>query len=255
MQLQHSFTFGKLQIRINWLILACVLITAFTLGRLGIWQLNRAAEQVAEQQALQARLQENAPAIESLSAAALSADNPELQNQHVSLRGEYLNERTILILAEFFDDQIGYGVVTPFRLASNGELVLVSRGWTTGILPPNTPPYLGPVEGEVDITGQIHVPDPDARVFASEIDAGEWPLRVRNLEIDVISDILGEPLFPYTVRLAEEEPGVLARHWPAVIVDVNQHLFYAVQWFGFALIVLVAALFASSNLWRLLKVE
>jgi len=255
MHLKFQLDLGPLHVRINWLILACVLITALTLGRLGLWQLSRAAEQVQAQEALQAELQENAPPIESLPDRSLSTANTNLQNRHVSLRGRYLNERTILVLAEFFNDQIGYGVVTPFRLDSNGELVLVNRGWTTGILPVDTPPYLGPVEGPVTITGQIHVPEPNARVIGSEIDASQWPLRVRSLEVDVISQILTEPVFPFEVRLTENQPGTLARYWPGVIIDVNQHLFYALQWFVFAIIVLLAALLGSSNLLQILRAD
>ncbi|MEQ8407752.1 MAG: SURF1 family protein [Gammaproteobacteria bacterium] len=253
MEIRREIHLGDLHIRFNWLIAGCVLMTVMGLGRLGIWQLDRAAEQVEAQRALDARLQDNAPAIESLTPAQLQRSNPDLQNLHVSLSGEYLNERTILVLAEFFDSQIGYGVVTPFRLASNGELVLVSRGWTTGILPPDTPPYLNPVEGPVVITGQIHVRPEDARVISSEIDPSEWPLRIRTLEIDIISDILAQPLFPYEVRLTADQPGTLVRHWPAVNIDVNQNLFYAVQWFSFAFVVLIIALFASSNLWQIMR--
>ena len=253
MEIRREIHLGDLHIRFNWLIAGCVLMTVMGLGRLGIWQLDRAAEQVEAQRALDARLQDNAPAIESLSQAQLERSNPDLQNLHVSLSGEYLNDRTILVLAEFFDSQIGYGVVTPFRLASNGELVLVSRGWTTAMLPADTPPYLNPVEGPVDITAQIHVRPENARVISSEIDPSVWPLRIRTLEIDIISDILAEPVFPYEVRLTADQPGTLVRHWPAVNIDVNQNLFYAVQWFSFALVVLVIALFASSNLWQILR--
>lgn len=253
MTLHKDITLGRFHMRVNWLIAACVVITAFTLGRLGIWQLDRAAEQVDAQRALMAELQENAPAIEDLSPSELTPDNPTLQNRHVVLEGEYVNERTILLLAEFFDSNIGYGVVTPFRLASNGQLVLVSRGWTTGILPPDTPPYTNPVEGPVEISGQIYVPPADQRIIASEIDASQWPLRMRSLEIDVISRILGEPVFPFEVRITADQPGTLVRHWPAVNIDVNQNLFYAVQWFSFALIVLFVAVLASSNLWQLMR--
>ena len=71
--------------------------------------------------------------------------------------------------------------------------------------------------------------------------------------MDVIAELLGEPVFPFEVRLTENQAGVLVRHWPAVQVDVNQHLFYAMQWFLFATIVAIAGLLASSNLWTLLK--
>ncbi len=253
MQLQTQYSFGNFTIRWNWLIAACVVMSALALGRLGLWQLDRAAEKVQAAQELLQEQETNAEPIESIPQGHLHRANPELPNRHVALQGEYLNERTILIMAEFFDSQIGYGVVTPFRLRSNGELVLVHRGWTSGILPPDTPPNIRPFSGPVTVNAQIHVPQENARVIASEIDASQWPLRMRSLELDVISDILGEPVFPFEVRLTEDQSGVLVRHWPAAQIDVNQHLFYAMQWFFFASIVVFAALLVSSNLWQLLK--
>lgn len=253
MALQTELTAGSFHIRINWLIAACVTITALGLCRLGLWQLDRAAEKVAEQQELRAEQEANADPIESIPDGHLHRANPELQNRHVSLQGEYLNDRTILLLAEFFDDQIGYGVVTPLRLQSNGQLVLVHRGWTTGILPAGMEPITRPVEGFVDVKAQIYVPPEDVQSYDFQVDPNQWPLRLRTLDFDIVEEILGEEVFPYQVRLTEEQAGVLVRHWPAVVADVNQHLFYAVQWFSFGLIVIFVALLASSNLWQLMK--
>jgi len=253
MQLHSNHALGGFHIRINWLVAACVLMTVFAFARLGIWQLDRAAEKVDAQRALELELRDSAPPVEEIPVGHLHPANPEMQNRHVTLRGEYDNSHSILLLAEFFAAQIGYGVVTPLRLASNGQLVLVHRGWTTGILPQGTPPDLRPVAGPVTVTAQIHVPPVNARVFDSEIDPSTWPLRVRSLEIDVLSEILGEPLFPFEVRLTADQAGTLVRHWPAVNPDVNQNLSYAVQWFSFALLILFASLLASSNLWALLR--
>ena len=253
MQLSTEYSIGAFTIRWNWLIAACVVITTLALGRLGVWQLDRAAEKVAAQQALLIEQEANATPIEDIPQGHLHRANPELPNRHVALDGEYENQHTILLMAEFFDSQIGYGVVTPFRLRSNGQLVLVHRGWTSGILPPNTPPFTRPYEGPVSVNAQIHVPPENARILSSEINASQWPLQMRSLELDVVSEILGEPVFPFEVRLTEDQPGVLVRHWPAVQIDVNQHLFYSLQWFLFASIVALAGLFASSNLWQLLK--
>ncbi len=249
MNLRHTYQLSSFEIRINWLIAACVAITAVTFANLGLWQLDRAAEKVDAQRILQAELRENAGAIEDIPNGHLHRANPEMRNRHVQLSGEYLNDRTILILAEFFDDQIGYGVVTPFRLASNNSLVLVHRGWTTGMLPP----VLRPVDGPVEVSGQVFVPPENTRIFPSQIDPTEWPIRMRSLEIDVVSEILDEPIFPFEVRVTADQPGTLVRHWPAVNPDVNQNLSYAVQWFSFGLIIVFAALLASSNLWSLMR--
>lgn len=253
MKLRSEHSIGIFHIRINWLFAVCVLMTVSAFARLGLWQLDRAAEKVEAQTALVIESSLNAAPIESIPTGHLHRANPELQNRHVSMKGEFVNERSILLLAEFFQGMIGFGVVTPFRLESNGQLILVNRGWTTGILPPDTPPNLRPVSGPMEITGQIYVPPENARVLASQIDASVWPLRMRSLEIDVLTDIIGEPLFPFEIRLTEEQDGVLVRHWPAVNADVNQNLSYAVQWFSFALLVLFVSLLASSNLWALLR--
>ena len=253
MKLRSEHHFGAFHIRINWLVAAAVMMTCLALGRLGIWQLDRAAEKVEAQQELQSQLQQSATAIEDIPAGHLHPANPEMQNRHVSLKGEYENEDTILLLAEFFDTQIGYGVVTPFRVATTGQLVLVHRGWVSGILPAGAELDVRPVFGPVDVTAQVYVPPANARVFATEIDPSERPIRLRSLEFPVLEEVLGESLFPFEVRLTEDQPGVLVRHWPAVAVDVNQNLSYAVQWFGFAFMVLFASILASSNLWAILK--
>ena len=253
MDLRRTYKLRRFEIGIIGLIATCVGITAITFANLGLWQLDRAAEKMTAQRVLEAELRINAGAIEDIPAGHLHPANPEMRNRHVQLKGEYLNDRTILILAEFFDDQIGYGVVTPFRLASNGNLVLVHRGWTSAMLPPDMPPVLRPVDGLVGLSAQIFVPPENARVFASQIDPSEWPIRMRSLEIDVISDILGEPIFPFEVRITADQPGTLVRHWPAVNPDINQNLSYAIQWFSFGLIIIFIALLASSNLWNLMR--
>ena len=97
------------------------------------------------------------------------------------------------------------------------------------------------------------MPPENSRSFDAQVDPSQWPLRLRTLDFAVVEEILGEPVFPFQVRLTEDQAGVLVRHWPAVVADVNQHLFYAVQWFSFGLIVVFVALLASSNLWQLMK--
>jgi len=249
----YLWSLGPLQIRINWLILACVLLTIFGFVQLGLWQWGRAGEKLAAQEEFEQQQLLTAQPIENVDLTAADNDSAALKNLHVSLQGEYLNDREILITAQFFETQIGYEVVTPFRLTGSNQLVLVSRGWTSGILPPNTPPSTRPVEGPMSLTAQVYVPDPDERTFASEIDASTWPLRIRSVEMDVLQTILNEPLFPYLVRLTEDQPGMLVRHWPETNADIDTHLSYALQWFTFAVMVAIAALLASSNLLTLTR--
>ena len=256
MQLSREYSLSAFRIRINWIILAAVLMSIAGLLRLSWWQLERAGEKVEAQRQLEARLSQTAPLLEEIPRGHLHAANPELPNRHVSLIGQYENERGVLVLAEFFDGQIGYGVVTPFRLAATGQLVLVERGWISGIGVDAKNLDLREVEGPLTTSAQIFVPPADARILRSEIDPESWPLRVRSLELNVLSGVFGEELFPFSVRLTEGQPGALVRHWPAVSADsagYTQNLSYALQWFAAALTVLVIGLLASSNLWSLLR--
>lgn len=256
MQLTREFSISAFRIRINWIILAAVLMSIAGLLRLSWWQLERAGEKVDAQQELEAQLALTAPTLEEIPRGHLHPANAELLNRHVTLNGEYENDDTVLVLAEFFDGQIGYGVVTPFRLAANGELVLVERGWINGIGVDAGNLNLQPVEGAVSTTAQIYVPPANARVLQSEINPENRPLRVRGLELDVLSGIFGEELFPFTVRLTDQQPGVLVRHWPAVSAGAagyTRNLSYALQWFAAAFAVFMISLLASSNLWSLLR--
>jgi surfeit locus 1 family protein len=252
-KIRKEYKLSFFRIKINWLIAVCVLLTSAGLARLGLWQLDRAGDKYEQQRLLEAQSSQNAEAIESIPRGHLHRANPDIQNRHVLLRGKYINDRTILLPGEFFDGQIGYGVVTPLRLASDDTVVLVNRGWTTGILPPNTAPRLLPYMDKATITAQIYVPPENARVIPSEIDPNSWPVRLRTLELGVVEQLLGEEVFPFELRLTKEQHGTLIRHWPAVNPDVDQNLSYAVQWFAFALIVLLVSVFSSSNLWAILK--
>ena len=252
-KMRKKYKISFFEIEINWLIAVCVLLTSAGLARLGLWQLERAGDKYEQRRLLEAESSQNAEPIESIPLGHLHRANPDIQNRHVLLRGKYINDRTILLPGEFFDGQIGYGVVTPLRLASDNKVVLVNRGWTTGILPPDTPPRLSPFTDNTTITAQIYVPPENARVIPSDIDPNSWPVRLRTLEIGLIEQLLGEEVFPFELRITKEQQGTLIRHWPAVNPDVDQNLSYAVQWFAFALIVLLASVFSSSNLWALLK--
>ena len=66
-------------------------------------------------------------------------------------------------------------------------------------------------------------------------------------------EILGEDIFPYPVRLNEDQPGVLIRHWTAVTANSNANISYAIQWFVFASAIVIVSLFTSSNIVSVLR--
>ena len=116
--MRRTFHFSSFEIRVNWIIAACVVISAASFANLGFWQLGRAAEKLEAQSILEAELRENAGPIENIPAGHLHRANPEMRNRHVHLKGEYMCARPALMRAEFFDSPLCCVVLTPSRLTS-----------------------------------------------------------------------------------------------------------------------------------------
>ncbi len=239
---------GELQLRIHWLIACCVALTVALLINLGFWQLGRADEKRALQQDMQRRQEVPARAIGEIAPrqAPLSEEDVNaLENLNVQAEGRYWNDASFVVAFQFFQGAPGFELITPFQLEQTGEMLLVSRGWVTPGPGADGMPYVPPVEGPQTLRGQLHVPPVQAGVTQTE--GEDWPLRFRRLDIARASELMARDLLPYVLRLAPDQAGVFARHWPAVTVNTRTHLQYAAQWFGMALVVLVVSFLMSSN--------
>ena len=82
----------------------------------------------------------------------------------------------------------------------------------------------------------------------NDINEVSWPLLIRYLNTIELKPHFEASIFPYVVRLSENQNGVLVRHWPTVIVDTSRNYSYALQWFALAIAVVAVALILSSNL-------
>lgn len=246
--MQAELKLGEIRIRINWLIAICVVLTVALLINLGFWQLGRAQDKRELQQAMQQRQLETPTPIETLapSVSPISeAQANELENLSVTASGQYWNEASFIVAFQFFQGAPGFELITPFELDGDGGVVLVSRGWVTPGPGADGMPYIPPVQGPQTLRGQLHIPA--ALPGMTQVEGDGWPLRFRSLDIGRAAQLMERPLLPWVVRLGVNEPGVFARHWPAVTVNTRMHIQYALQWFGLALIVLVVAFLMSSN--------
>lgn len=250
-----SFMLGPLRVRLNWAIAACVIVSVAGLVRLGIWQLDRAAEKLELHNSF-IEMGGQAPSdIGHVPVAGREYDAVQLQNRQVTLRGHYQNERSIFLIYQTFEDQIGFEVVTPFKLSAREEIVLVSRGWTGANSYETLRDSLPAIEGEQEPLGQIYVPraaEAARRNGLNEAERVQWPLLMRHFNVDELQPFFSLPLFPYVVRLNEGQQGLLVRHWPEVHVDTGRNFSYALQWFAMAIALAVVSLLLSTNLLQLL---
>jgi surfeit locus 1 family protein len=115
---------------------------------------------------------------------------------------DYAGER--VMPGRSFQGSPGVALITPLRFA-DGSTVLVDRGW---------------------------VPSPDAfHVEAARYREGD------SVRVEGIGDSLSAAL-PLVVLDQTPTTG-LPRRWPPPVLNDGPHLSYAIQWFSFALIVLV----------------
>ena len=209
--------------------LAAVALTA----RLGVWQLDRAAQKQALQDSLQTR-----SALPPLAGAQLAHDAGQAAAQHdrrIVVAGRWLPERTVFLDNRQMDGRPGFFVLTPLLLAS-GDAVLVQRGWT-----PRDPqdrahlPDVPTPPGEVRVEGSVAPPPSRLYAFGS----GEEHGRLRqNLDVDAYAREIGVALRPLSVRQQTdaEVPDGLLRRWPAPASDLHKHHGYAFQWFALSLL-------------------
>lgn len=201
-------------------------------ARLGVWQLDRAAQKNALQASLDARSSQP-----PLDAATLARTPAGAETQHfrrVVLRGRWLGERTIFLDNRQMDGKVGFFVVTPLAFEASARAVLVQRGWAPRDFSERAAlPSLATPSGVVTVEG-IVAPSP-SRLFQFA-DAASGPIR-QNLDIVSFARESGLDLLPLAV-LQHDSAGAAAdgllRHWPPPATDVQKHYGYAVQWFAIA---------------------
>lgn len=232
-------------------VLLAALVGVAVTARLGVWQLDRAAQKIA----LQAQMDERAQAA-PVPAAQLAQDEATAAQQWqrpATLRGWWLPQGTVFLDNRTMDGRAGFLIVTPLLLA-DGHALLVQRGWAPRDATDRTrlPPIATPAE-EVQLQGRL-APWPSQLL---QLGASETGAIRQNLDRDAFGRELRQPLLPLTLQLmaaptpvngnAAADDGLL-RHWWVPTADVSKHHGYAVQWF--ALAALIAGLYVWFQLVR-----
>jgi surfeit locus 1 family protein len=221
-------------------LLATVLGVALTAG-LGTWQLNRAAQKIAIQSALEARA-----LLPVLAAADLARDADAAALQHyrpARLRGQWVAEHTVFLENRQMNARVGFYVVTPLQLEGRHEAVLVQRGWVVRNLNDRSLlPQIATKAGPVEVEGLIA--PPPARLY--EFSAVATGAIRQNLDLAAFATETGLRLAP--LSLQQQDPAGTAndgllRQWPRPTADVQKHYGYAFQWFA------MSALMAGLYVW------
>lgn len=224
----------------RWWVLIAALLSAALTARLGVWQLDRAAQKIARQVAIDA---------EGGKAPIGNADlgGADQLHRRVSLRGSWVADRTVWLDNRPMDGHTGFFVVTPLRLAGRDDVILVQRGWAPrNQLDRQQLPPLSTPAGEVTVRGRLAASP--SRLF----ELGEGPPGAIRQNLDPAAFAVESrlKLLPLTVVQtdADAPDDTLLRHWPAPDLGLQKHYGYAFQWF--ALCALIVGLYVWFQLLR-----
>ena len=164
------------------------------------------------------------------------------------LSGRFMHDREALVFTSLGDPAgpfggPGYWVVTPFALEDGGT-VLVNRGFAPQerFRPADRDEELN--GGVVTVTGLMR-PDDEPNFFTPDDRPGDNIFFARDVQAIARAKQLAPPIAPFTIDLVagETPPGGLPQAGETRIAFTNNHLAYAVTWYGLA--AALAAVFVS----------
>ncbi len=212
--------------RPGWTLLALAGIALFV--SLGRWQLDRAEQK-----------RELFAGFAAGDAAALELPRsfePVERYRRVRARGRYDPSRQFLLDNMTHEGAAGFHVLTPLVLA-DGRAVLVNRGFVLSSGRRDQLPALPVGDDAREVTGRADFLPRAAVELAAPV-TSDWPRLVSFPSIEDIADALGTETFPQVLLLDADQPDGFLRDWRPPGLRPEQHLGYAVQWFGLAATVL-----------------
>lgn len=216
-----SRAFGPKEILIIGLAFLVIGVTA----GLGRWQLDRAHEKKALHQQM-ARRESAVPLQVGKEAISLQADIW----RRAQVRGVFAQRMTVYLQNRQQNEETGFWVLTPLKIAGSDNYVMVLRGWIPRnfqamdlIAPYTTPQGLTVVDGLIA--------PPPSKWFSFFSDTPQAVIR-QNIDMDRYAQFHHIALLPYVLRQSGELHDGLGRSWPAANTGISTNYGYALQWFA-----------------------
>ncbi len=191
---------------------------------LGFWQLDRLRQRRERNTVIRAARER--PPLEVTS--ALAADSARNRRLHARGVYDYAGER--LWRPRTYEGVPGVALITPLRLV-DGTGVLVDRGWAPS---PDAYHVDQPAYREADSADVLGIgmAAPRAR---GDVD----PMKLHDSVPYTLLPFILQELPPSTALHRPPPPGLI--RWPPPELSDGPHLSYAVQWFSFAVIIMVGS--------------
>lgn len=228
----------------GWVITA-ILVLAFTYAAfsfLAPWQLGKNKDKNAFNQRLEQSLQTAPAPITDVIPSDGESVGVEKEWTRVSLQGQFLPNKEVLLRNRPVESAHSYQALTPFRL-DGGQTVLVHRGWVAVEGDGAAPRLKDAPDGKVKVTGFIRMSEavPEAKPTESQ-----GYTQVTGMSTKQISEATGEDLAADYVQLDSESVDRLngmaggdapdLQALPLPHLDGGTNLSYGIQWIAFGIL-------------------
>ena len=212
----------------------------------GVWQSGRALEK----DQIEASAAAGRDAVEmTIGGAALTAE--AVNGRKLAVRGEFIAAATVYWDNQFAGRIAGMAVITPFRPAAGGRVILVDRGIVVPGGDRSKLPLVATPAGTVEIHGRAYIAPRRTLELKENTDAGNlW----QNLTPEKFAARSGLDVQPFILRQGGDAgvQGLIRAPDSPTAPDAGmtaaKHRGYAFQWYSLAL--LTAALFLFFTFFR-----
>ena len=156
---------------------------------------------------------------------------------HVTISGEFLNDKNIILDNQVVREKAGFLIYTPFKILDSNGIILVNRGWYPLSNSRNDAPNIPPIKGVQAIEGEINqMPSSGialGKVVTEKLD--ESSFRLQKMDYEVLCSLVGKDLMGYVVKLKKpifDKTYITDEGIP--VPDSDKNYGYAFQWFAMA---------------------
>ena len=211
----------------RWLPYALGAVLVVLLAGLGAWQISRAQEKRAAQDAFDRQ-----------TGYTRFVDGMDVQPfQQLAAEGVFDANHQFLLDNIIVDSRNGHYVLTPLEYSPDEPLLIVNRGWVARSAESVDPSVLEVPDRRVTVRGRVGaLPRPGYRMGAAIESPSSWPQHAVYPTLDELAASLGREVQPFVLLLAPAQDFGLLRRWEPAEIGPRRHYAYAFQWFAMAFV-------------------
>jgi len=207
---------------------------------LGVWQVSRALEKRAEQEAYEGQTGFT-PFLSGMDVRPY---------QKLEAEGVFDAEHQFLLDNIILNSRYGHYVLTPLVYSDDEPALIVNRGWIerTGSEP--DPAAIELDRSRLTVRGRVgSLPRAGYRMGVSIESPTTWPQHAVYPTLDELAASLGREVQPFVLLMDPDDDFGLVRHWVPEEMGPGRHYAYAFQWFA------MGAVLAGLLAWNFRKRE